>query len=88
MFFKLTARLLVAVSNSTKREIVKIYSKNPNFPTEEAEVDSLMDVLDSVMPSGIPEGKKKIYALYLAKQLFGLSRPSWVVGDAQSHTKV
>lgn len=88
MLFKLTARLLVAVSNSTKREIVKIYSKNPNFPTEEAEVDSLMGVFDSVMPSGIPEGKKKIYALYLAKQLFGLSHPSWVVGDAQSHTKV
>jgi hypothetical protein len=87
MQLSLSARLLVAYTQSTKKDIVNMYKSKPNFPKDEAEIDALLKGFDALMPPGINEGKQKLYSKYLAKQLFGINPPSWVVNEDEPRVK-
>lgn len=81
MKLSLQARLLLAVSQSAKKEIIRLYQSKPNFPKSEEEQQALFNKLDTLMPPGIPEGKAKVYTIYLAKQLYGITPPGWVLDE-------
>lgn len=83
---KFSARLLLSYSQSTKRDIEAMYKKNPKFPQDPEGVDQLLKHLESLLPTGIPEGKQKLYTKYLAKQLFG-PQPSWVMNEDEPRVK-
>ena len=87
--FKLSlqARLLLAVSQSAKKQILTQYQAKPNFPKTEEEQTAMFAKFDSLMPPGIPEGKAKIYSFYLAKQLFALNPPGWIMDEDEDRVK-
>ncbi len=87
MKLSLQARLLLAVSQSAKKQILTQYQAKPNFPKTEEEQTALFDKFDSLMPPGIPEGKAKVYSFYLAKQLFALNPPGWVMNEDEDRVK-
>lgn len=88
MQLALTAKLLFAeVSGSTKKTIVQMYNNKPSFPKEEAEIDSTLATLDSLLPQGLPPNKQKVYLRYLAKQLWGITPPGWVIGEDEPRVK-
>jgi hypothetical protein len=69
-----------AYSTSAKNDIVKMFGKKPGFPQEEEGVDALLKGLQPLLPPSAAEGsgKQKALLVYLARQLFGGPRPTFV----------
>jgi len=72
--FKFTADYLIkkAWSKAIKTEIQRLYQDKPaypNFPEDEAKLDSVMTTLESWLPAGLGT-KVKPYLIYLCKKLF------------------
>ena len=80
MKLSLTARLFLAdVSGSTKATIMQMYKAKPTFPKDEAQIDAVLAALDSTLPPGLPSNRQKVYLKYLAKQLWGITPPGFVL---------
>ena len=80
MQLSLTARLFLAdVSGSTKATIVQMYKAKPNFPKEDAQVTAVHAAMDSALPQGLQSNRQKLYLKYLAKQLWGINPPGFVL---------
>lgn len=69
-----------AYSASSKSDIIKLFGKKPGFPQEEEGVDTLLKGLQGLLPPSAAEGsgKQKALLVYLARQLFGGPRPTFV----------
>jgi hypothetical protein len=81
--FKFASLLLnAAVSNTVKQEIIKRYGSKPNFPKDD--LDPVLNQLETLVPAG---NKAKIYILWLAKQLWGMTPPGFVLGEDDAAVK-
>lgn len=69
----------LAYSVSTKNEVVTRFGKKPTFPKDEAEVDKVLKHIDTLLPAD--SAKAKVYTLWMAKQLFDMTPPGFVLGE-------